>query len=112
MTGPNGRRPPPSPLGDRSRLLAHCVVGAEEPLAIAQLQASEHHWRVQRDLAEDETVLEIVDDQGAFRIEETGTLVRRDICEWYGFTGHDMNSVWGETRTTRRFERDAGASRW
>jgi uncharacterized protein len=77
-----------------------------EPLATEQLQPSEHHWRVQRDLADDETVLEIVNDQGAFRMEETGTIVRRDTREWYGFTGHDMNSVWGETRTTRRFERD------
>jgi uncharacterized protein len=76
------------------------------PLEIERLQPSEHHWRLQRELDDDETTLEIVNDQGAFRIAETGTEIRRDTREWYRFRGSDMNSVRGETHTLRRFERD------
>jgi uncharacterized protein len=76
------------------------------PLEIERLQPSEHRWRLQRELDDDETTLEIINDQGAFRISETGTTVRRDTREWYRFRGSDVNSVRGETHTVRRFERD------
>ncbi len=69
------------------------------------LETGKHHWRVTRDLAEHETVLEIVNDQGAFRIEETGTVVRRLSTEWYTSRGNDVTSVRGETVTEQRLER-------
>lgn len=69
------------------------------------LEPSEHDWRVTRDLATDVSTLEIVNDQGAFRIDETGTVVRRSTTEWYSFRWDDVTSVRGETRTVRRLER-------
>jgi uncharacterized protein len=77
------------------------------PLEVVKLEPGEHHWKVTRDLAEHASTLEIVNDQGAFRIEETGTVIRRSTREWYTARGNDMNSVRGETETVRRIEREA-----
>ena len=70
------------------------------------LAPSDHQWRVIRDLATDVSTLEIVNDEGAFRIAETGTVVRRATNEWFSFRWNDVNSVRGETKTLRRFERE------
>lgn len=75
-------------------------------LEITPLAEGEHAWRVTRDLATDVSRLEVLNDQGSFRIDETDTLVRRDTSEWYSSARNDVNSVRGETRTVRRFERD------
>lgn len=66
----------------------------------------EHHWRVTRDLATNESVLEVANDQGEFIIDETGSRIRRSTDEWYSFRWNDVNSVRGETRTARRLERE------
>lgn len=79
--------------------------GAPE-LEVTHLEPGEHHWRVTRDLVTDVSTLEVVNDQGAFRIDETGTMVRRATNEWYSFRWNEVNSVRGETRTVRRLERD------
>ncbi len=52
------------------------------------------------------STLDILDDQGSFRIDETGTVIRRRTQEWFSFGGNDPNSVRGETQTLRRYERD------
>ncbi|WP_291797662.1 CocE/NonD family hydrolase [Brevibacterium sp.] len=78
---------------------------AAEELAVERLSPGDHQWRVIRDLATDVSTLEIINDQGAFLIEETGTLVRRATDEWFSFRWNDVDSVRGETRTVRRLER-------
>ena len=83
----------------------------DEPAAARELETTvlepgEHHWRVSRDLATNVSTLEVVNDQGTFRIDETDTLIRRATSEWYSFRWNEVNSVRGETRTVRRFERD------
>jgi predicted acyl esterase len=40
------------------------------------------------------------------RIQLNGTVIRRRTQEWFSFGGNDPNSVRGETRTLRRYERD------
>lgn len=75
-------------------------------LDITPLSEGEHTWRVTRDLANNLSTLKVLNDQGSFRIDETGTEVQRSTVEWYSFTGNDVNSVRGETRTVRRYERD------
>ncbi|WP_338538196.1 CocE/NonD family hydrolase [Janibacter terrae] len=96
-------RPPCPEDGDLAPF--HEPVTAPE-IETTTLAPSEHDWRVTRDLATDVSTLEIVNDQGAFRIEETGTVVRRSTTEWYSFRWDDPTSVRGETRTVRRLERD------
>ncbi|WP_153398254.1 CocE/NonD family hydrolase [Ornithinicoccus halotolerans] len=76
------------------------------PLETTTLGTGEHHWRVTRDLVTDISTLEVVNDQGTFRLDETGTVIHRDTREWYSFRWNDVTSVRGETRTVRRLERD------
>ncbi|WP_459546779.1 CocE/NonD family hydrolase [Nocardia sp. X0981] len=64
-----------------------------------------HHWKVERDLATGVSTLEIENDQGTIRLDDTGTVVRRATTEWFSFRGNDVTSVRGETRTVRRLER-------
>ena len=79
---------------------------AAPELATETLQTGDHQWRVIRDLATDVSTLEIVNDEGAFRIPETGTVVRRATNEWFSFRWNDVTSARGETRTVRRLERE------
>ncbi|MDV7351700.1 CocE/NonD family hydrolase [Rhodococcus oxybenzonivorans] len=79
---------------------------AAEKLAVTRLRQGEHHWRTIRDLESGTSTLEIVDDQGSFRIDEIGTVVSRATREWFSFRGNDVNSARGETQTVRRYERD------
>ena len=95
---------PPRP-DDDAQLHTFPEPEAAEALPTTLLAPSEHHWRVTRDLATDVSTLEIVNDQGAFRIDETGTVIRRATNEWYTFHANDVTSVRAETSTERRLER-------
>ncbi|WP_242612923.1 CocE/NonD family hydrolase [Janibacter limosus] len=96
---------PPRPQDDE-RIAPFAEPDMAPDLETTTLEPSEHDWRVTRDLATDVSTLEIVNDQGAFRIEETGIVIRRSTTEWYSFRWDDVTSVRGETRTVRRIERD------
>ncbi len=79
---------------------------AAAPTEVVPLSDGEHSWRVVRDLATDVSTLEIVNDQGGFRIVDTGTDVTRSTREWYSFRWNEVESARGETRTVRRYTRD------
>jgi putative CocE/NonD family hydrolase len=91
---------------DDDRLRPFGEPEAAPPLDTTPLETGEHHWRVTRDLATELSTLEVVNDQGAFRIDETGTEMRRVSNEWYSFRWNEVNSCRGETQTVRRLERD------
>jgi putative CocE/NonD family hydrolase len=91
---------------DDDRLRPFGEPEAAPPLETTPLQTGEHHWRVTRDLATELSTLEVVNDQGGFRIDETGTEMRRVSNEWYSFRWNEVNSCRGETQTVRRLERD------
>lgn len=71
-----------------------------------RLEPSHHNWLLHRDLAEKESVLEVINDQGNFRLDEIGTEIHRSTREWYSFRDDDFTSVCGETYTERAFKRD------
>lgn len=75
------------------------------PLAVRYLSASQHNWLLHRDLANKTSTLEVVNDQGHFQIEDTGTKVRRSTLEWYSVRKDDFTSARGETRSERHFKR-------
>ncbi|WP_309131488.1 CocE/NonD family hydrolase [Brevibacterium sp.] len=86
------------------------ITGFEEAEAAPELEVTpvetgDHQWRVIRDLATNVSTLEIINDQGSFRIDETGAVIRRKTDEWYSFRWNEVNSTRGETRTIRRIER-------
>ncbi|AQT68221.1 Cocaine esterase [Anaerohalosphaera lusitana] len=72
----------------------------------------EHHvWNVIRNLATDESVLEVVKDLGKFRIKDIDTEMGCSTYEWYRNQNDDYNSAQGETLWERSFKRgdwDAG----
>ncbi|MBB3038799.1 CocE/NonD family hydrolase [Hoyosella altamirensis] len=94
---------PPAPVDESLRAFGPPAAAPE--LATTRLIAPEHHWKVTRDLASGDSTLEIVNDQGEFRIDEIGTVVRRATTEWFSFANNDVQSVRGETRTVRRLSR-------
>lgn len=71
-----------------------------------RLQPSEHNWLLHRDLARKESVLEVINDQGRFRLDDIGTEIHRSNREWYSFRDDDFTSACGETYTERAFKRD------
>lgn len=75
-------------------------------LTVCPLEPSHHNWRLIKDLATDTSTLEVTNDQGRFRIEETGTEVVRVTREWYTFSEEDVHSSRGETNTYRELSRD------
>lgn len=106
-TGSSSLRLPVRPRRDEDRHLHEFgEPEAAEPLEVTDVSPGEHSWRVTRDLATNESVIEVVNDQGEFVIEETGSRVRRATNEWYSFRWNDVNSVRGETSTVRRVERE------
>lgn len=64
-----------------------------------------HNWRVIRDLAEDVSTLEVVNDHGTVLLESLGLEMQRKALEWYSYQGDDFNSVRGETLWERGFRR-------
>jgi hypothetical protein len=79
-------------------------VGAT-PLTTTLLEPEQHNWRVIRDLAKDESTLEVVNDKGVYRIEEIDLEVQNKTIEWYTYQADDFESVRGETLCVRRFKR-------
>lgn len=69
------------------------------------LQPSEHNWRLIHDLAANTYTLEVINDQGSFRLLDTDTEITRCTREWYSFQSNEVNSARGETWTRRRFYR-------
>lgn len=83
----------------------------EEPeeapdLAVKLLEPGHHNWWLINDLAASTSTLEVINDQGKFRIEETDTVVTRSSREWYTIQKQDVTSAQGETYTYRSFTRD------
>src|SRR5690606_14929003 len=62
-------------------------------LEVRLLEPGHHNWRLIKDLATETTTLEVVNDQGRFRIEETQTDIVRDTKEWYRFRHGDITSA-------------------
>ncbi|MGM0929134.1 MAG: CocE/NonD family hydrolase [Actinomycetota bacterium] len=93
------------PRADDGELRPFAEPEAAPELATTLLNPGKHHWRTIRDLETGTSTVEIINDQGRFRIDDTGTEIRRVSNEWYSSRGNDVNSVRGETQTIRRYER-------
>lgn len=66
-------------------------------IATPYTQAPEQNWRVIRDLSRDESILEVIKNDGTFTIEEIGLTMWSDTREWYTHVGEDFESMRGET---------------
>lgn len=75
------------------------------PLATTPLAPSQHNWLLHRDLATKRSTLEVINDQGRFCIDDTGTEVHRCAREYYSTVTDDFTSARGETLTESHFKR-------
>tara|TARA_R100001230_G_C5685038_1_gene193684 strand:- start:2260 stop:2835 length:576 start_codon:yes stop_codon:yes gene_type:complete len=78
---------------------------AAKPLSITTLAPSQHNWLLHRDLATKRSTLEVINDQGCFRIDDTGTEIHRSAREYYSTVTDDFTSARGETLTESHFKR-------
>jgi hypothetical protein len=80
------------------------AVGAK-PVRTSLRTPQQSNWWVKRDLANDESILEVIKDDGVTHYEDIDLKVQQDTREWYQYTGDDLNSVRGEVYAVRGFER-------
>ncbi len=78
---------------------------AAPPLRLDILQPEQHDWRVIRHLADDISILEVLNDGGVKRIGEIDLDLGRRTLERYTYQGDDFNSVRGQTLCERSFRR-------
>jgi len=80
-------------------------VGAPGP-DMTMIEPGQHTWKVYRDLAENLSELEVVDDRGVFRLNDIGLTVGAHAKETYSAVTGDFTSVRGETVWERTLERE------
>jgi len=76
-----------------------------EPLARTVVTPPTQTWRVIRDLGTDRSTLEVVDDRGAYRLDDVDLTVRTEALECYSYVADDFASARGETHWVRAFSR-------
>lgn len=75
------------------------------PLATTLIEPERHNWRVIRDLAKDESTLEVVNDRGIVRLNDIDLEVQNNAVETYTYQADNFSSVRGETHWVRSFTR-------
>jgi len=71
----------------------------------SQVEPKRHRWRVIRDLAEEESTMEVIIDNGTLHFDDIDWAVTNRAKEWYTFQSNNFTSVRGETLWDRRFQR-------
>jgi len=64
-----------------------------------------HSWRVICDLAADESILEVINDNGTVYFPDLDLELQRNARERYSYHGADVNTARGETLWERGFRR-------
>ena len=85
-------------------------ISFEEPVGASRgpvtvYETGEERWTVTRDLATDESVLEVIKDEGMKRLDEIGTILRTRAEEYYRVRGGQLDSVQGEAVWEAEMER-------
>jgi uncharacterized protein len=75
------------------------------PIVTEVVEPGRHTWLVIRDLALDQSTLEVVKDEGTVHIDEIDLDYTDQTFEWYRSTEFDFESLEGETRCVRAFAR-------
>lgn len=70
------------------------------------IKQGNHNWMVHRDLAQDKSTLEVINDNGTIHIDNINLTLSEKALEWYFSTADDFSSVKGETHLSRSMRRD------
>ncbi|WP_280548738.1 MULTISPECIES: CocE/NonD family hydrolase [unclassified Halomonas] len=74
-------------------------------LAKTLLQPTQETWQVIRDLAQDRTTLEVINDEGRYRIDDIDLEIAARVTERYAYAYGSYDSVSGWTEWQRSFKR-------
>ncbi len=80
-------------------------------LATELISPPQHSWRVVRDMVGDVATLEVINDEGSYRLPEIDLEISRQTKESYSFRGADFASLRGMTTTERAFRRGDWSTR-
>ncbi|ABE58467.1 CocE/NonD family hydrolase [Chromohalobacter israelensis] len=75
------------------------------PLAVTRIQPNQETWRVIRDLANDQTMLEVINDEGVIRLDDIDLELSVRVIERYTYAYGNYDSLSGWTQWERRFRR-------
>ncbi|WP_404361782.1 CocE/NonD family hydrolase [Marinobacter sp.] len=100
---------PERPPGDTDAHIGFEDPDGAPPIATTLIEPVHHNWLVHKDLAADLATLEVIKDNGCYRIEEINLEVTSRTWDWYSFRDYDFDSLRGETRTERSFRRGSWA---
>jgi hypothetical protein len=78
---------------------------AAEPTPTTLLIPAHREWTVQHNLATNESVLQVVNDDKKFRLDEIDLTVHRRVTERYSYRNYDYATLRGEIVAKRSFER-------
>ncbi|REC93616.1 CocE/NonD family hydrolase [Kushneria indalinina] len=78
---------------------------AAPPLATTMLEPGSEAWRTIRDLATDRNTLEVINDEGRYRLDDIDLEIAGRVTERYHYTYGDYDSVEGTTLWERAFRR-------
>jgi putative CocE/NonD family hydrolase len=100
-----------SPRADDAALRAFEPPEGAEPAPRRLVAEGHHNWLVHRDLAQDRSTLEVINDNGIVRLEDIDLEVENRAYEWYSSDADDFLSIRGETRQVRGLRRGDWAVR-
>jgi hypothetical protein len=78
---------------------------AAEPIPSTLLVPAHREWTVQHNLATNESVLQVVNDDKKLRLEDIDLVVHRRVTERYSYKNYDYATVRGEVVARRSFQR-------
>lgn len=96
---------PPEPNMDAA--IAFQPVESALPAAQQTVRPPRMRWNVNHDFGSLENVVEVIEDNGVVRFEDTGLCMGYGQSEWYRFTANDYGTVTAETATDWLLERDS-----
>ncbi len=99
----------PDPADGRLRDLGSPQGAQPSPQTL--IEPEHHNWLVHRDLATDESVLEVIDDRGVTLLEDIELTVGARASERYSSVSDDFSSIRGETRWERTLSRGSWSVR-
>jgi uncharacterized protein len=88
-----------------ARLSNFAAPEGAQPVQKTIIESGHHNWRVIRDLATDESTLEVINDQGIYRLDGIDWEIQNQNIEKYSYRADDFASVRGETQCVRGFRR-------
>lgn len=75
------------------------------PLARTLIQPSQEEWRVIRDLGSDNNILEVINDEGSYRLDDIDLTITAKVVERYSYSYDNYDSLSGWTEWRRTFRR-------